>query len=189
MPTTTYKRMDSDAMIFFTNYILTKLKNSPLAENTTYTVEKNAAGTSFLLKDGDGTTVATISGLLTDAERTKLSGNLATQEYVAQQIASVAHLKFQKVAELPTLSSADTSTIYLVPIANSTDNTNNYTEWYVEVGANDVRRWESLGATTVDLSGYVQASQMASLTNQEITTIVDDAYTAVFSSNQGGGGA
>ena len=34
----------------------------------------------------------------------------------------------------------------------------------------------------VDLSGYVQASQMATLSNQEITTAVNTAYTDVFGS-------
>lgn len=177
MPSTTYKRMDTDAMIFFTNYILSKLKTSPLSENTTYTIEKNQAGTAFLLKDGDGTTITTITGLLTDAERTKLGQNLATEEYVAQQISSVAHLKLQKVQELPVIATADTSTIYLVPINDASDNV--YMEWYVDVNGNE-RRWEKLGATSVDLSGYVQASQMATLTNAEITDIVDDAYDLVF---------
>lgn len=182
MPSTTYKRMDSDAMIFFTNYILTKLKSSSLAENTTYTVTKNQDGTAFLLKDGAGTTVATITGLLTDAERTKLGLNLATQEYVAQQISSVAHLKFQKVQTLPAVATADTSTIYLVPITDTADNA--YIEWYVDVNGSE-RKWEKLGSTSVDLSGYVQASQMATLTNAEITDIVDDAYDAVFNPSSG----
>ena len=177
MPSTTYKRMDTDAMIFFTNYILTKLKGSPLSENTTYTIEKSQDGTSFLLKDDDGTTITTISGLLTSDERTKLGQNLATQEYVAQQISAVAHLKFQKVQTLPAVATADTSTIYLVPINDTADNT--YMEWYVDVNGNE-RRWEKLGATSVDLSGYVQSSQMATLTNTEITNIVDDAYDLVF---------
>lgn len=180
MPSTEYKRLDKDALIYLVNYLLTKIKNSPLSDNTTYTIEKNVDGTAFLLKDGDGATVNTISGLMTDAERTKLGQTLATEAYVNQQIAVVAHLKFQKVNSLPAVATADTSTIYLVPISGSTDSTNTFTEWYVEVGDNNSKRWESLGATTVDLSGYVQASEMSVITNQEITTIVDNAYTSVF---------
>lgn len=178
MATTTYKRMDVDALIFFTSYILTKLKSSPIAENTTYTIERSSDSKSFTLKDNLGTTISTISGLMTDAERTKLGLNLATEEYVAQQIAAVPHLKFQKVQTLPDVATASTDVIYLVPITDTADNA--YMEWYVDVSGS-TRKWEQLGSTSVDLSGYVQASQMVAITNAEITTIVDDAYSNVFS--------
>lgn len=55
-----YKRLDKDELIFLTNYLFTKLKSSPLANNTTYTIEKSTDGKSILLKDGSGATVSTI---------------------------------------------------------------------------------------------------------------------------------
>lgn len=53
----------------------------------------------------------------------------------------------------------------------------------VDVGAaqNPSYKYNVMGGF-VDLSGYVQASQMATMTNQEITTAVNTAYTDVFGS-------
>lgn len=40
--------------------------------------------------------------------------------------------------------------------------------------------YELIGTTAVDLSGYVQYTDISLITNQEIADIVDDAYDAVF---------
>lgn len=86
MADVTYKRLDKDQLIFLTQYMFTKLKGSPLADNTTYTLEKN--GNNILLKDQNGTTISTVadenttysdattdtSGLMTTAMVTKLNG-------------------------------------------------------------------------------------------------------------------
>lgn len=173
MPTTEYKRIDYDAALYLINYLLTKLKTSPLADNTTYTLEKSQDGMSVILKDGSGATITTISGLLTDAERTKLGQSLATEAYVQAAIAATAHLQFRKVQALPPVAEAEPNIIYLVPVNDTASNV--YMEYYLQDG-----QFEELGTTSVDLSGYVQASQMKTLTNQEITTIVDSAYAAVF---------
>ena len=174
MANTIYKRMDNDAMIYFVNYLLNKLKTSPLSDNTTYTIEKSVNGKSFALKDDAGNTISTIGGLITDAERTKLGQDLATESYVNQQIAATGHIQLRKVQSLPPIAEASTNIIYLVPISGD-DEGNNYMEYYLQDG-----EWENLGSTKVDLSGYVQASEMSTLSNAEITTIVNNAYDTVF---------
>lgn len=173
MPNVEYKRFDYDAALFLINYLLLKLKTSPLADNTTYTLEKSQDGMSVILKDGDGATVTTISGLMTDAERTKLGQDLATEAFVQNAIAATAHLQFRKVPTLPPVAEAEPNIIYLVPVNDTASNV--YMEYYLQDG-----QFEELGTTSVDLSGYVQRSEMAVLSNQEITTIVDSAYTSVF---------
>lgn len=181
MASTEYKRMDTDATLFLVNYLLAKLKTSPLAanDNTTYTIEKSADSKSFILKDGDGTTVTTISGLLTDEERTKLASDFVTtsamESAISSAISSANHLTFEKVTNLPAIASAKSNTIYLV--ANSGSGNNVYDEYYLQDG-----KFEIIGSTAVDMSGYVQASEMKTITNTEITNIVDEAYTAVFTS-------
>lgn len=203
MPSTTYKRLDHDETLFLVNYLLLKLKNSPLSDNTTYSVEKSQDGQSFLLKATDGsttTTVATISGLLTDTERAKLARigvsattlasygitdaytKTETDAAILSGIAAAGHLKFTKVQELPTAANAEMNTIYLVPVNDGADNV--YMEWYIEE-KNNTKYWEKLGTTSIDLSGYVQRNDMATFTNQEITTIVDSAYAAVFNPSSG----
>ena len=175
MPSTEYKRIDYDAALFLINYLLAKLKTSPLADDTTYTLAKSQDSMSVILKDGDGTTITTISGLMTDAERTKLGQNLATESYVQSAIAATAHLSFRKVQTLPPVAEAEPNIIYLVPVNDTASNV--YMEYYLQDG-----HFEELGTTSVDLSGYVQRTEMKTLTNQEITTIVDSAYDAVFGS-------
>lgn len=179
MALTEYKRLDENAVLFLVNYLLTKLKNSPLAENdnTTYTIEKSTDSKSFVLKDGDGTTVTTISGLLTDEERAKLAGDLVTTSAmntaISNAVSDANHLKFSKVSALPAVSSADPNTIYLVKKTGSSGDV--YNEYYLQDGA-----FELIGSTEVDFSGYVLASEMKVITNSEITKIVDDAYSEVF---------
>ena len=76
----------------------------------------------------------------------------------------ITGIDFQVVESLP--STGTTGTIYLV--AKSTSGTNNiYTEWiYVN------SKWEQLGDTQVDLSGYLQTSSI--ITNTEIDTLTSN---------------
>lgn len=57
----TYKRMDYDQLLFYTNYLLQKLKASPLANDTKYTLERTEDDTSIVLKDNTGKVISTIT--------------------------------------------------------------------------------------------------------------------------------
>lgn len=57
----TYKRMDYDQLLFYTNYLLQKLKASPLANDTKYTLERTEDNTSIVLKDNAGKVISTIT--------------------------------------------------------------------------------------------------------------------------------
>ena len=77
-------------------------------------------------------------------------------------------------ASLPTEGAQ--GTIYLVP--NSSLTGDSYYDEYFWDATNS--RYEMFGSTRVDLSGYVLASEMSTITNSEINTLVDEAYDAVF---------
>lgn len=86
------------------------------------------------------------------------------QSAINTALNGITGIDFQVVESLP--STGTIGTIYLV--AKSTSGTNNiYTEWiYVN------SKWEQLGDTQVDLSGYLQTS--STITNTEIDTITSN---------------
>ncbi|MBQ0090683.1 MAG: hypothetical protein KBT27_15260 [Prevotellaceae bacterium] len=92
----------------------------------------------------------------------------ATTTEVATAVANADHLKRQKVtgSTLPDVATADVNTIYMLPITSATGD-NKFTEWMVIDGA-----WEKTGDSDVDLSGYVQDSDLTAITNGEIDTVV-----------------
>ena len=83
----------------------------------------------------------------------------ATEQYVTQAIAGIANFSFQILGSgeydasgKPTITGA-TNKIYLVPKTSGRDNV--YAEW-LYVGSD----FELIGSTTVDMSGYVMASEL-----------------------------
>lgn len=77
-------------------------------------------------------------------------------------IQGVSQFDFEVVSVLPT--TGEKGTIYLVPIAGRT---NAYNE-YIYVNSS----WEQIGTTDIDLSGYVQTTDLVAITNSEIDTII-----------------
>ncbi len=73
-------------------------------------------------------------------------------------------------------------TFFLVPNAGTAPNVyDEYIYTVVDTTTTPVTYgYEKIGTTAVDLSGYVQYTDISLITNLEITDIVDDAYDAVF---------
>ena len=87
-----------------------------------------------------------------------------TQSEVDNLIGSISTLTLLVVQTLPT-QDISTSTIYLVP--KSTAQTNNIYDEYIYSN----NAWEFIGNTDVNLTNYVQFSDLVALTNNEIDTI------------------
>lgn len=88
---------------------------------------------------------------------------IATTEFVTRAVANaigtVTSIEFSVVSSLP--ASGRTGTIYLV---SNNHGTNNVYDEYIWVGS----KWEKIGETGVDLSGYVKTSDLTAITNTEI---------------------
>lgn len=115
---------------------------------------------------------AVTNGVKNKADKaTTLSGYGITDAYtktqtdsaIATAVAGITGISFEVVTSLP--STGVNGTIYLV--SNSGSGQNSYDE-YIYVN----NAWEKLGTTDVDLSGYVQTSDLVAVTNAEIDTIV-----------------
>lgn len=89
-----------------------------------------------------------------------------TAAQVAAAVSGAGHLKRAKVTTLPDIDDAEENTIYMVPITSATGD-NKFTEWMVIDEA-----WEKTGDSDVDLSGYVQDSDLSAITNGEIDTMM-----------------
>lgn len=73
---------------------------------------------------------------------------------IATAVGQITEFSFEVVQTLP--ATGDTSTIYLVPITGSAQNT--YDEYLYVSNA-----WEKIGSTDIDLSNYVQSTDLATV--------------------------
>lgn len=89
-----------------------------------------------------------------------------TASQVQSAISAAGHLKRAIVAQLPQAGSADANTVYMMK-EDGAAGENVYTEWMVIEGA-----WERIGSTDVDLSGYLQETDMVEITDEEIDEIL-----------------
>lgn len=97
--------------------------------------------------------------------------NFQTQAQVTQAIndaiGQITGLSFEIVQTLPATGTA--GTIYLVPNSGSAPNIYDEYVWVTSGGSGS---FEKIGTTDVDLSSYVQYSNLVAITNAEIDTIV-----------------
>lgn len=96
---------------------------------------------------------------------TKVATTAFVKTAVDNAISSITGIEFQIVSTLP--ATGQTGVIYLM--SNSGSAPNIYDE-YIWIASTST--YEKIGTTDVDLSGYVQASEMVAITNAEIDTIV-----------------
>lgn len=82
---------------------------------------------------------------------------------ISNAIADIQGIEYSIVTELPTTGEA--GIIYL--ISNSGSNPNSYDE-YIYVNS----KFEKIGTTDVDLSGYIKETDLVTITNEEIDIIV-----------------
>lgn len=102
-----------------------------------------------------------------------------TDTAISTAIGSITQIRYEIVQELP--ATGENGVIYLVQYAQ-TPQGNVYQEW---IWLSTSQTYETLGSTNqIDLSGYVQFTDLHALTNNEIDTI----YSRVFPSNNNAGG-
>jgi hypothetical protein len=209
-----YNLLDDDGFLYAVQYIFTKLKTSPLAVDTTYALSLDTTNEWIVLTDNNGATShvsysdfgednivegAQIDGTdLTITNKKLIIPNAAANTrgvvsnadintLIQAALAGFERISFQKVnsyADLPVTGS--NGVIYLVPNSGSAPNVYDEYIWYTDSSTTPATSgYEKIGTTELDLSGYVQKTDIHLLTNNEITDIVDDAYDAAWPSNNG----
>lgn len=110
----------------------------------------------------------TIDSTVTADGSNAVSGK-AVYDYVTAAIADITGFHAEIVTELPAVG--QTNILYLVAKSEAASG-DGYDEYLYINGA-----WERVGSTDIDLSGYVQASEMHAITNTEITAIVNQVWS------------
>lgn len=168
MPNPEYIRLDDNGLL----YVLTLLKPEIEAagdKNKIEIVKKNGVALAINPQD---LSVDVIVPTDADIESLITAHNYQTEAQVQQliddELAGITGIDFQIVSALP--ASGEKGVIYLV------GDTAPYDE-YIWIEPTGVAAYfEQIGSTSIDLSGYVQATEMHALTNAEIDTIFQQVF-------------
>ena len=209
MPNVQYNLIDDDGTLDLATYIFTKLRSSPLNVNTTYTVSLDTTNEWIVLtgSDGNSTHVSysdfgepnVLEGVQLDGTDLTITnkkvnipastpsgkGVISKNEIdtlIQTALSGFERISFQVVNSYSDLPAVGTNGVYYL-IPNSSAAPNSYDEyiWYTNPSTS-TSGYEKIGSTNVDLSGYVQYTDISILTSSDISDIVDEAYTTVFGS-------
>lgn len=167
-----YVRLDDNGLL----YLLTLLEPVIAAagdKNVIEVIKKNGVTLTVENKtvNIEVPTDADIQGLISTALTNgadPYQTQSAVQQLIDDELAGITGLDFQIVAELP--ATGQKGVIYLVGTATP------YDEYiWIEPTGQDPR-FEPIGSTSIDLSRYVQASEMHALTNTEIDAIFNQVF-------------
>lgn len=172
MPNPTYVRLDDNGLL----YLLTLLE--PVIEaagedNVIEIIQKNGVALTVQNKtvNIEVPTDADINGLI-DTALANGSDPYQTasevQQLIDDELADITGIDFEIVSTLP--ASGVKGVIYLV------GDTTPYDEYIWIEPTGGTAHFEQIGSTSIDLSGYVQASEMHALTNAEIDTIFQQVF-------------
>lgn len=92
----------------------------------------------------------------------------AADTAIASAIAKADHLKRAIVDALPAVDEADANTIYMVPVDDHYDE-------YILVVASEVKKFEKIGDSKVDLSDYATKDEVATAKQAAIDAAATDA--------------
>lgn len=161
----------------FTTALLTKLNGISDSADAVSATATLATGTKIATITINGTDVdiyipnaAAIDSAMSDSS-TNAVQNRVIKEYVDDAIAGVTQISYEVVASLP--ATGESGVIYLVPNGGSGSNVKDEYIWIESTSS-----FEKIGSTDVDLSGYVQASDLVEVT----TTDIDSMFNTVFGS-------
>lgn len=164
MPNTQYNRLDDNGLL----YLLTLLKpiiDAAGEDNVIEVIQKNGVALTVSNKTVN-IPVPTDAEIQTLIEAYEYQTAQDVDDAITEALAGITGIDFTVVQTLP--QTGEKGVIYLV--SNNGTGSNIYDE-YIWVDGTPSGSFEKIGTTAVDLSGYVQASEMHALTNAEIDTI------------------
>lgn len=176
MPNPTYVRLDDNGLL----YLLTLLQ--PVIEaagedNVIEIIQKNGVALTVQNKtvNIEVPTDADIQSLISTALANgsdPYQTSSEVQTAINDALADITGIDFVLVDTLP--ATGEKGKIYLVPNGGAGSNVKDEYVWIEPTGG--TAYFEKIGSTDIDLSGYVQASEMHALTNAEIDTIFQQVF-------------
>ena len=166
MPSQDYNYIDDNGLL----YALTLLEPLLGDENVIEAIQVN--GTALTVNNKTvSLSVPTNADIQTLIEAYGYQTSNDVDSAITTALADITSIEFEVVQALP--QTGEAGVIYLV--SNSGTGSNAYDE-YIYIAGDPTGRFEKIGSTSVDLSGYVQASEMHALTNAEIDTIFQQVF-------------
>lgn len=162
-----YNRLDDNGLL----YVLTLLKpiiDAAGEDNVIEVIQKNGVNLTVQNKTVNIPipTDADIEALIT-AHGYQTANDVTTA--IDDALADVTGIEFEIVSQLP--ATGVKGTIYLVGTQTP------YEEYIWVEPTGSTAHFEQIGSTSIDLSGYVQATELHALTNSEIDTIFGQVWT------------
>ena len=166
----------------FTSALLTKLNGiSDSADAVEWNQIAASTGTKIAEITINGTkidvyvpasAVITVDTAMSDTSENAVQ-NKVIKGYVDSAIASVTSIEFRVVQTLP--QEGENGVIYLVPNGGTGTNVKDEYVWIPGTGGNP-GTWEKIGTTDVDLSGYVQTSDLVEVSTSDIDTMFSTVF-------------
>lgn len=120
-------------------------------------------------------TNVTVDSAMSDTSTNAIQ-NKVVKKYIDDAIGGITEIDIQTATSYANLPTTGTKgVIYLVPNSGSSPNAKDEYIW-------DGSAYEKIGTTDIDLSGYVQSSQLVAITNTEIDGFCKTAFPTVFTS-------
>ena len=172
----------------FTTALKTKLEGIQTAATATSwnQVQSSSGGTKIAEITINGTTTnvyaptgqsITIDSAMSDSSENAVQ-NKVIKSYVDQAVGAVVGVEFRKVNSLP--ASGENGVIYLLPKSGTPPTGNIYEEW---IWISSDSAYEKIGETSIDLSGYVQSSDLVDISNSDIDQMMYTVYGLPIPSN------
>lgn len=174
MPNPTYVRLDDNGLLYLLTLLKPEIENAG-DKNVIEKVKKNGVALTIDPSDKSVNVIVPTDNDINSLISTALANGADpyttasdVQQIVDDELADFTSIDFEIVAELP--STGEKGVIYLV------GETAPYDEYIWIEPAGGTAHFEQIGSTSIDLSGYVQATEMHALTNAEIDTIFNQVF-------------
>lgn len=153
-----------------------KVGNTTIAADAEQDILEFVSGTSISISgnatDDKVTISVNVDTAMSDSSNNPVR-NSVIKAYVDSAVGSITGVEFRKVQSLP--ATGENGVIYLLPKSGTPPTGNVYEEW-IWISADS--SYEKIGETSIDLSGYVQSSDLVEISTSDIDTM----FTTVFGS-------
>lgn len=137
------------------NVAVKGLKSAAYTESSAYATAAQGTKADNAMPKAGGTFTGAITVQAPSADM-----NPATKQYVDTAINAVKQFEYQVVTELPTAAQATMGKIYLIAHAhNPNDGQPDSYDEFITVQSGSTYKWERIGNTDIDLSGYVPTTR------------------------------
>ena len=137
------------------NVAVKGLKSAAYTESSAYATATQGTKADNAMPKAGGAFTGAVTVQAPTAEM-----NPATKQYVDTAINAVKQFEYQVVTELPTAAQATMGKIYLVAHShNPSDGQPDSYDEFITVQSGSTYKWERIGNTDIDLSGYVPTTR------------------------------